>query len=118
MFVRGFDDQRRTPQSFVRLDVTEEYPRVGRDDGDLQAGHLWIRRGYDGAVLSNEGGSEDLLCEITLGRRQTYDDDLPEEVTLDVLLDLAFVRVDLESLVQHFGQLGVSVGQRGTFDGS
>jgi hypothetical protein len=60
------------------------------------------------AVLSNEGGSEDLLCEITLGRRQTYDDDLPEEVALDVLLDLAFVRVDLESLVQRFGQLGAA----------
>lgn len=33
----------------------ERYPCVGRDDSDLQAGHSWDRRGYDGAVLSNEG---------------------------------------------------------------
>jgi hypothetical protein len=65
MFVRGFDDQRRTRQSFVRFDVTEEYPRVGRVDGDLQAGHLWVRRGQNGAVLSNEGGSENLLSRLS-----------------------------------------------------
>ena len=45
------------------------------------------------------GRPEDLLCEFTLGERETYDDDMPQEVILDVLLDLAFVRVDLEPSV-------------------
>lgn len=91
MSMRGYNDRRRTRQSIVRLDVVEKYLALADTMVTCKLTTLGSigNRGYHGAVLSTEGESQHLLCEITLGGRQTYDDHLPEEVTLDMIFDLA-----------------------------
>ena len=80
MFVRGVDDQRRTRQCSIRLDVQRGTLALAETIVTCKLAILGTVGGMTVPCCRTKGRSEDLLCDITLGSRRSYDDDLPEEL--------------------------------------